>query len=121
MTATSDASGDLYGTVVRDGVVHVEGPDGPIEVGPEDEIVEAVGGPAWEIEYSDWQHRRDDLDTSDEGLVVDVRDMLRALEHDREFVEALSACPTEAEGDDLPPRLGLFVGKLLVNLQSGLD
>lgn len=119
MNATSGTSRELYGTVVRDGVVSVEGPDGPVEVGEEERVIAAVGGPAWRIEYSDWQRERYGLDTSDEGLVVDVRDMLRALEHDRSFVEALAACPREATGDT-SPRLGLFVGKLLENLQSGL-
>jgi hypothetical protein len=120
MTARSGASRERYGTVVRDGVVYVEGPDRPVEVGPEERVVGAVGGPAWRISYSDWQRERYDLDDTDEGLVVDVRDMLRALEHDRSFVDALAACPREAS-DDTSPRLELFVGKLLENLQSGLS
>lgn len=120
MAAGSGAARERYPTAVRDGVVFVEGPDGPVEVGAEDRVVAAVGGPAWRIEYSDWQRERYDLDDSDEGLVVDVRDMVRALEHDRSFVDALAACPREA-ADETSPRLELFVGKLLENLQSGLS
>jgi len=106
---------------VTDGRVYVEGPEGPVAVGALSEIVAAVGGPAWEITYSDWERKRyRNLDTGDEGLVVDVGDVVRAMEHDAGFARALAACPAETEGDDLSPRAGLFVGRLLDQLQSGL-
>jgi hypothetical protein len=106
---------------VTDGRVYVEGPDGPVEVGPLAGIVAAAGGPAWEISYSDWERERyEDLDTSDEGLVVDVGDVVRAMEHDPAFARALAACPAEPAGEDISPRAGLFVGRLLDQLQSGL-
>jgi len=43
------------------------------------------------------------------------------MTHSEQFVEALQAQPAEtaAEGD-ISPRLGLFVGKLLENLDSGV-
>jgi len=93
-------------------------------VGDADRIVELVGGPAWTIEYSNRQKRRyPDLDTSDEGLTVDVLDVLLASTHDAAFVEMLRAQPTDpADGaDGVPPRVGLFVGRLLSNLQYGID
>ena len=52
--------------------------------------------------------------------VVDVGDVVRAMEHDPAFARALVACPAEPAGDDLSPRAGLFVGRLLDQLQSGL-
>lgn len=112
-----------YGTVVRDGRVFVRGPDSEVEVGRVGEILELVGGPAWTIEYGEWQRRRyPDLDTADEGLTVDVVDVMAAMEHGASFVESLRALPASPAGeDDVPPRLGLFVGRLLGNLQTGIE
>ncbi|SDE82043.1 hypothetical protein [Halorientalis regularis] len=124
-------------TTVEDRTVYVETGDGRLEVGALDRIIDAVGGHAWTIEYSDWEKEYyDDLDTSDEGMIVDVVDMMEAMTHGESFVEMLRTHPSESptrtagEGDgeaetdngtDLSPRMGLFVGKLLENLESGLD
>lgn len=111
-------------TTVEGGTVYIETPDGRLEVGELDPIIDTVGGHAWTIEYSEWEREHyDNLDMSDEGLVVDVIDMMESMTHGDSFVETLRACPLEADDDDesLPPRLGLFVGKLLENLEAGLD
>jgi hypothetical protein len=115
--------GVRYGTVVEGGDVYVQTGDGLLWVAEVESVLEAVGGPAWTIEYSGWHRDRyPDLDTSDEGLTVSVRDMLAAMEHDERFVDTLSAMPTTAATpDSLSPRAGLLVGKLLENLQSGVD
>ncbi|WP_299263825.1 hypothetical protein [Halorientalis sp.] len=113
-------------TTVEDGTVYVETDDGQLEVGALDRIVDAVGGHAWTIEYSDWEREYyDDLDTSDEGMIVDVVDMTEAMTHGESFVEMLRTHPSEpaattTERSALSPRMGLFVGKLLENLESGL-
>lgn len=115
---------ERFDTVVREGVVYVGGPDGPVRVGPLDRIVDLVGGPAWTVTYSDWHRERyPDLDTGDEGLVLDVGDAVRALSHDRAFVEQLDALPgTPVSGSaDVSPRVGLFVGRLLGDLQTGVS
>lgn len=106
-----------------DGEVYVRTPEGAIEVGRVADVLALVGGPAWTIEYSDWHRERyPDLDTGDEGLTVDVVDVVAAMEHDRAFVESLRALPDEPQdGDEVSPRLGLFVGRLLGNLQTGID
>ncbi|MFB6309896.1 MAG: hypothetical protein ABEH64_01810 [Salinirussus sp.] len=109
-----------YETHVEEGTVYVGTPDGPLEVGAVDDVLDVVGGPAWRIQYSD---AADELgvDTSDEGLVVDVVDMMQAMTHSERFVETLAAQPAEPTGaDEISPRLGLFVGKLLENLESGV-
>ena len=115
--------GVRYGTHVEDGDIYVQTEDGPLRVGAVATAIEAVGGPAWTIDYSDWKREHyPNLDTSDEGLVVDVRDMLAAMEHDGAFVASLRALPDRPRDEDaLSPRLGLFVGKLLENLQSGVE
>ncbi|MFC6939539.1 hypothetical protein ACFQE8_06100 [Salinirubellus sp. GCM10025818] len=114
--------GARFATVVEEGRVRVQTRDGLLSVADFDAVVEAVGGPAWTIEYTDWHHERyPDLDTSDEGLTVDVRDIVEAMEHDERFVRILQAMPATAVEGGLSPRAGLFVGKLLENLQSGVD
>lgn len=112
-----------YQTYVEDGTIYVEREDGPLEVGCVDSAIEAVGGPSWTIRYSEeLKERHPGMDTSDEGLTVDVVDMIHAMTHSDRFVETLAAQPTESVAeDDISPRLGLFVGKLLENLESGVD
>lgn len=113
-----------FGTSVRGGEVYVCGPDGDLRVGPLDAVVTAVGGPAWTITYSEWQRRRyPHLDTSDEGIVVDVCDFVDSMTCPAWFVEALAALPDERvnRADPLSPRLGLFVGHLVRQLEFGLE
>ena len=111
-----------YETIVEDGHVAVASADGTIAVGDLETVIDAVGGPAWTIRYTNAEKRRHPkMDTSDEGLTVDVVDMLQAMTHGEQFVETLAACPAEPQdGDDLSPRMGLFVGKLLENLEHGV-
>ncbi|WP_247009150.1 hypothetical protein [Halorientalis litorea] len=113
-----------YETVVEDGTIYIDAPDGHLPVGDLDTVIDAVGGHAWTISYADWERERyENMDTSDAGLTVDVVDMMEAMTHTEAFVEALETHPADApEGTDtLSPRLGLFVGKLLSNLENGLD
>ena len=112
-----------YDTFVEDDTVYVGSDDGPVTIGPLDDVVDAVGGPAWEITYSESQKQRyPDMETDDEGLVVDVVDMLNAMTHSEQFVETLAAHPTTVpEEDTISPRAGLFVGKLLENLETGVS
>jgi hypothetical protein len=112
-----------YGTYVEGGTIYVGTGDGRLAVGDVETALAVVGGPSWTIRYSEEQKRRHpDLHTSDEGLTVDVVDMMQAMTHSERFVETLAAQPSEpTDGDDVSPRLGLFVGKLLENLESGVD
>jgi hypothetical protein len=112
-----------FETHVEDDTVYVDTPDGSLEVGSLEDVLDVVGGPAWTIRYSDAAtERHPGMDTSDEGLVVDVVDMMQAMTHSERFVETLAAQPAEPTGhDDISPRLGLFAGKLLENLESGVS
>jgi len=112
-----------YTTFVEDGTVYVGTESDRLEVAPLDAVVDAVGGPAWTITYSGAEkERRPEMDTSDEGLVVDVVDMLQAMTHSERFVATMAAYPAES-GDEreLSPRAGMFVGKLIENLENGVD
>lgn len=114
-----------YPTFVEDGTVYVGMEEDRLEIGAVERIVEAVGGPAWTIQYTETEKRRHpEMDTADEGMVVDVVDMLQTMTHSERFVRTLSAHPVAFEDgpdDAIPPRMGLFVGKLLENLENGLD
>lgn len=112
-----------YGTYVEDDIIYIDTGDDPLAVGPVTDAVEVVGGPAWTIAYSDEvTHRHPNLDTSDAGLTVDVVDIIHAMTHSERFVETLTAQPaTPTEREEISPRLGLFVGKLLENLESGVS
>lgn len=87
-------------------------------------VIETVGGHAWITEYSEWEREYyDHLDTGDEGLTVDVVDVPAAATHGESFVETPRAHPADPDPDSegpLPPRLGLFVGRLPENLETGL-
>ena len=122
MAANGDTM-DRYGTEVKDGSIYVGIPDGRLEVGDVEDVHATIGGPSWTITYpEEAKQRHPDLDTSDEGLTVDVVDIINAMTHSERFVETLAAQPAEpASEDDISPRLGLFVGKLLENLESGVS
>jgi hypothetical protein len=112
-----------YDTFVDDGTIFVHTSDGSLEVGDVADALGVVGGPSWTITYTEEaRNRHPELDTSDEGLTVDVVDMMQAMTHSERFVRTLAAQPGETpDDDDISPRLGLFIGKLLENLESGVD
>jgi hypothetical protein len=111
-----------YGTVVGDGRIAVATGEGRLHVGRVETVIGLVGGPAWTITYSEAQKRRyPDVDTDDEGLTVDVVDMINNMRLERAFVESLQVLPDEPlEDRTVSPREGLFVGRLLDELETGL-
>jgi hypothetical protein len=112
-----------YEAYVEDDTIYVGTPDGPLAVGELDTALDAVGGPSWTISYSpEAKQRHPEMDTSDEGLTVDVVDMMHTMTFSERFVETMAAHPAETPpDDDLSPRMGLFVGTLLDNLENGVD
>jgi hypothetical protein len=112
-----------FETVIEGDTISVGSPEGRIKVGSVDQAVDIVGGPSWEITYStELKDRHPELNTADEGLIVDVVDIMHTMTHSKRFVETLAAQPLETNDDDeVSPRLGLFVGKLLENLESGVS
>lgn len=111
-----------YETTVTEGTIYVQTELDVIEVGDVEAVVEFLGGPAWEISYTQWEKEHyTHLDTADEGLTIDVVDAMHAMTFDESFVECLKAQPTEApSAEAMSPRLGLFLGRLLENLEYGV-
>jgi hypothetical protein len=112
-----------YETYVEDDTVYVGSATGPLEIGDIETVLSAVGGPSWTITYSpEAKEAHPRMNTADEGLTVDVVDMMHTMTFGERFVETMGAHPTEPPHDDsLSPRMGLFVGKLLENLENGVD
>lgn len=114
-----------YETIVEDGMVYVASDANRLRIGTVEDVLGIVGGPSWTITYTDEEKaRHPEMDTDDEGLTVDVVDMMQAMTHSDQFVNTLAAHPADPPSDDadaIAPRLGLFAGKLLENLDSGLD
>jgi len=109
-------------TVIEDGTVYVATEEGYLPIADLDRIIDVVGGPAWTITYSEAEKQRySRLDTADEGITVDVVDTINAMTFGDEFIETLRAQPVEPVTDDaVSPRLGLFAGRLLENLEYGV-
>ena len=150
------ANPDRYETEISANTIYVGTPDGVLPVGSLDTAVAVVGGPSWEITYSEaFLNSHPEADTSDVGLTVDVVDMINAMTHSERFVKTLAAQPAAPAVSESPPlddaagtsfdrtetepaagrppqaalpadsavspRLGLFIGKLLENLENGID
>ena len=112
-----------YRATVESDVVYVEADVGRIKVGPLSTMIEIIGGPSWTIVYDDTERYRRDLDTSDEGLTIDVRDTIEAMTFGGKFLMTLKSQPEIIPGgnrDAVSPRLGLFMGRLIENLEYGV-
>lgn len=112
-----------YPLTVQEGTVYAETEAGALEVGDLDTIIDIIGGHAWTIRYDEAERQNPALDTSDEGLTVDVVDTIENMTLGEEFVETLRAQPSRVlteQPDVVPPRLGLFVGRLIENLEYGM-
>lgn len=113
-----------YPLSVEDGTVYVQTDVGTIEVGELATIIDIIGGHAWTIRYDEWEKRHyPELDTSDEGITVDVVDTIENMTLGMEFVKTLRAQPSQVlteQPDVVPPRLGLFLGRLIENLEYGM-
>jgi hypothetical protein len=110
-------------TCLLDGAVYVGAGRDAIWVGDLTDIICLVGGSAWTITYSERQKRRyPDLDTSDEGLTIDIVDFINDMRIEDSFRDILTRLPAEKQHHDgVPPRTGLFTGRLLEELETGLE
>lgn len=108
---------------LQDGGVYVGTGSDAIWVGDISEIRALLGGSAWTITYSDRQKARyPNLDTSDEGLTIDIVDFINGMEIKSSFRKILADLPVEKHHPDgVPPRTGLFIGRLLEELETGLE
>lgn len=103
-----------YETAAIEGTLYLEAPDGAeghpeadpdgwLEIGPLDAVVDAIGGETYELEYDERQRTVGWLDTDEDGVLsFDVRETLRSVDFDDEFVENVAGVPadeTNADGE----------------------
>lgn len=88
-----------------------------LEIGPMDEVVELVGGEEYVLEYDERQRQMGWLDTDAEGrLTFDVRETVRRLDFDDEFVRAVAGAPADESTDEGYPKRAVTFADLLTTI-----
>lgn len=119
---------ERYETDVRGGVLYLEGEEGWLEVGSMDDVVELVGGETYAIQYDERQRTVSWLDVDEDGtLEFDVRDTVRGMSYDREFVDTIAGIDPDGTDDEgYPTRASVFADLMTTiwdskgDLESGL-
>ncbi len=101
---------ERYETRIDDGILYVEGTDGGwLEIGTVSDIVELVGGETYELQYQDYGHTADWVDTDERGVLsFDVRETIADMDHREDFVQALEGAGMEENDAGYPVRTALF-------------
>jgi len=106
----------------RDGTLSLCHDETRVAIGALDDIVAAVGGETYRIEYDDAQRMQPWLDTDDGALEIDVRDAVTTMTHTEEFVADLAEYDMETDRYGLPTRTVEFADRFVDILeQQGLD
>ncbi|WP_225333523.1 hypothetical protein [Halomicrobium urmianum] len=92
--------------------------DDRLEVGPVDDVVDAVGGDTHAIEYDQKQRKQPWLDTDDGTLEIDVRDAVTRLNHTPEFVSELREYDMGEDRYGLPTRTVKFADRFVDILEQ---
>ncbi len=100
-----------------DGTLFLVGDD-RIEVGTIDDIVAAIGGDTYTIEYDEKQRTQSWLDTDDGALEVDVRETVTTLYHTEEMVSELRDYDMDTDRYGLPTRTVEFSNRFVDILEQ---
>ncbi|WP_435345918.1 hypothetical protein [Haloarchaeobius sp. HRN-SO-5] len=92
-----------------------------VEVGTVDDVVDAVGGETYTIEYDEAQRKQPWLDTEDGELTVDVRESVTTMSHTGEFVSALRDVDMGTDRYGLPTRTVEFADRFVDILDAQGD
>ncbi|SDN23417.1 hypothetical protein SAMN04487949_3716 [Halogranum gelatinilyticum] len=99
---------------VDDTLVLVGEDDGDrIEIGTVDDIVDAIGGETYQIEYDHHQRTQPWLRTDDGVLEIDVREAVMTLPHTEEKVADLVDYDMSTDRYGLPARTVEFANQLV--------
>lgn len=105
-----------------DGTLYLVAGDDRVEVGSVDDVVAAVGGDAYTIEYDEKQRTQPWLENDDGVLEVDVREMVTTLYHTEETVSELCEYDMRTAQYGLPTRAVVFADRFVDILeQQGTD
>lgn len=89
-----------------------------IEVGTVDDIVDAIGGETYAIEYDEKQRTQSWLDTDEGILEIDVRETVTTLAHTEETVSKLHEYDMETDRYGLPTRTVEFANEFIDILEQ---
>ncbi|MWG33473.1 hypothetical protein [Halomarina oriensis] len=104
---------ERYEPETHDGTLSLVGDGDRVEVGSLDDVVAAVGGATYTIEYDERQRKQPWLDTDDGRLDVDVRDAVTSLKHTPELVDELRDHDLSTERYGLPERTVVFADRFV--------
>ncbi|MFC7203169.1 hypothetical protein ACFQJC_06560 [Haloferax namakaokahaiae] len=104
-----------YTPRIVDGTLYLVGEDGGdrLEVGTIDDVVDAVGGETYVIEYDHHQRTQPWLQTDDGVLEIDVREAVTTLPHTEKKVAELADYDMSTERYGLPTRTVEFANQLV--------
>lgn len=93
-----------YEPECQDGTLFLVYEDDRIEIGAVDDVVAALGGDTYSIEYDEKQRTQPWLETDDGTLDVDVRETVTTLPHTEETVSELREYDMGTDRYGLPRR-----------------
>ncbi|WP_435180540.1 hypothetical protein [Halorussus sp. AFM4] len=97
-----------------DGTLVLVDGDDRVEVGAVDDVVAAIGGETYTIEYDQRQRTQPWLETDDDGVLeIDVRETVTTLPHTEETVSELREYGTGTERYGLPRRTVEFADRFV--------
>lgn len=102
-----------YEPECEDGTLFLVAGDDRVEVGSVDQIVDAIGGDSYAIEYDEKQRTQPWLETDDGTLDLDVRETVTTLPHTEEFVSDLREYDMDTARYGLPTRTYKFADMLV--------
>lgn len=98
-----------YCSTIEDGSLFIKLPEGTLEVGEMDTIVDILGGETYTVEYTEKEASLSWLDTEDARITFDVHDVLDDYSFGEEFVETLAGAPlSQTDSEGYPVRTSVF-------------
>jgi len=107
-----------YTPEVRDDTLFLVHEDEVVEVGTLTDIVDAVGGETYQIEYDERQQAQPWLDTDDGMLEIDVRDSVTEMTHTPDFVSELKEFGMDSARYGMPTRTVEFADRFVDILEQ---
>ncbi|WP_435361785.1 hypothetical protein [Haloarchaeobius sp. DFWS5] len=102
-----------YEPECEDGTLFLVADGDRVEVGTVDDVVDAVGGETYTIEYDEKQRKQPWLDTDEGRHEIDVRETVTTLPHTAEMVSELRNYDMSTDRYGLPTRTVEFANKLV--------
>lgn len=109
-----------YEPACEDGTLYLVADDREdrVEVGPVDDVVAAIGGDAYTIEYDERQRAQPWHDLDDGRLEVDVRDAVTTLPHTPDLVDDLREHGMGTDQYGIPARAVAFADRFVDILEQ---